>query len=63
MLAFSFGAVRGTVEFWRCRRRAGDMDNYSVSLSAGPSMQVLTTAPLVYPDGFIIGRAVCTLRN
>ncbi len=30
MLAFSFGAVRGTVEFWRrCRRRAGDMDNYS----------------------------------
>ena len=24
---------------------AGDMDNYSVSLSAGPSMQVLTTAP------------------
>ena len=21
MLAFSFGAVRGTVEFWRCRRR------------------------------------------
>ncbi len=32
MLAFLFGAVRGTVEFWRCRRRAGDMDNYSVSL-------------------------------
>jgi hypothetical protein len=27
---------------------AGDMDNYSVSLSAGPSMQVLTTAPSVY---------------
>ena len=26
----------GTVEFWRCRRRAGDMDNYS--LSAGPCM-------------------------
>jgi hypothetical protein len=49
MLAFLFGAVRGTVEFWRCRRRrAGDMDNYSVSLSAGPSMQVLTTAPSVY---------------
>ena len=34
---------------------AGDMDNYSVSLSAGPSMQVLTTAPLVYPDGFYHG--------
>ena len=66
MLAFSFGAVRGTVEFWRCRRRVGDMDNYSVSLSAGPSMQVLTTAPSqCIANGrtrtVLSWRAVCTL--
>ena len=48
---------------------AGDMDNYSVSLSAGPSMQVLTTAPhsvyryLPGPGRFYQWRAVCTLRN
>ena len=49
---------------------AGDMDNYSVSvsLSAGPSMQVLTTAPSqCIANGrtrtVLSWRAVCTLRN
>jgi hypothetical protein len=32
MLVFSFGAVRGTVEFGGAGGGAGDMDNYSVSL-------------------------------
>jgi hypothetical protein len=45
---------------------AGDMDNYSVSLSAGPSMQVLTTAPSqCIANGrtrtVLSWRAVCTL--
>ncbi len=67
MLAFSFGAVRGTVEFLAVPAAgAGDMDNYSVSLSAGPSMQVLTTAPSqCIANGrtrtVLSWRAVCTL--